>query len=93
MLLQKKEVCALVGYSGEHIRRLVRDGLFPKPVILNANPNAGWSRKAWLQSEVDAWLACRVAARDAAVTLENEKRLSERASARAQMRHRDVQQV
>ena len=83
MLLPKKEVCALVGYSGEHIRRLVRDSLSPKPIILNANPNAGWSRKAWLKSEVEAWLAARVAARDGGVTNANEKRLSEIASARA----------
>lgn len=92
MLLSKKQVCVLTSYSSEHVRRLVRAGLFPKPIELNASTR-GWSRKAWLQSEVDAWLACRVAARDAGVTLENEKRLSERASARAHMRHRDVQQA
>ena len=85
MLLTKKQVAALTSYSSEHIRRLVRDGLFPAPVVLNASPNAGWSRKAWLKSEVDAWLASRVAARDAGVTHENEKRISERASARGRL--------
>lgn len=92
-MLSKKQVCVLTSYSSEHVRRLVRDGLFPKPIELNASPRVGWTRKAWLKSEVDAWIACRVAARDAGVTLENEKRLSERASARAHMRHRDVQQA
>jgi prophage regulatory protein len=47
-----------VPYTRDHTRRLVKDGLFPKPVQL------GPGRIAWLEDEVDAWIAARAAARN-----------------------------
>ena len=85
MLLTKKQVAALTSYSSEHIRRLVRDGLFPAPIALNPSPNVGWCRKGWVESEVGAWLAARIADRDAGVTNEREAEISERARARARL--------
>jgi hypothetical protein len=43
-------------YSRVHIRRLVADGLFPRPVMLSPN------RIAWRKSEVAAWKASRPSA-------------------------------
>ena len=66
MLLSKNEVCTLVGYSDEHIRRLMNAGRFPKCILVN--PDASWARgrKAWSRQEVEAWVAERLAARDEA---------------------------
>ena len=65
MFLTKRQVSDLTGYCDQQIRLFVRDGLFPKPVCLNPDPNACGARKAWLKSEVDEWIAGRIAARDA----------------------------
>jgi prophage regulatory protein len=80
MLLMKSEVAALVGYSPEHIRRLVNRGRFPKPICLNPDPNIGWSRKAWVKSEIDAWIAARTAARDAGIVVKRESEIAKRAA-------------
>lgn len=45
-------------YSRMHLRRLERDGGFPKHVRVSAN------RIAWVEAEVDAWIAARIAERD-----------------------------
>ena len=50
-----------IPYCREHIRRLEDAGRFPKRTKLGDHPNA---RAAWLETEVDAWLDERVAARD-----------------------------
>jgi prophage regulatory protein len=49
-----------VRFSKPHLWRLERDGKFPKRVPLSA------SRHGWLESEIDAWLERRAAARDVA---------------------------
>ena len=46
-------------YSRVHVERLVREGKFPPPVRLSP------ARLAFVEAEVDQWLAERIAARDA----------------------------
>ena len=47
-----------ITYSPVHLWRLSRAGKFPMPI----KPTGG--RNAWVASEVDAWIAERIAARD-----------------------------
>lgn len=47
-----------LGKSRAQRWRDVRDGKFPRPVKLSG------SRNAWLESEVDAWCAAKLAERD-----------------------------
>lgn len=49
-----------IGYSKVQLWRLEKAGEFPKRVPL------GRGRHGWLDSELDAWIAARVAARDGA---------------------------
>jgi prophage regulatory protein len=49
-----------IKYSAAHRWRLIKAGKFPKPVKL------GLGRNAWVEEEVDAYLAGLVAARDSA---------------------------
>jgi prophage regulatory protein len=45
-------------YSRDHLRRKVKADEFPKPITVSDR------RIAWIEAEVDAWLAARVAQRD-----------------------------
>lgn len=56
--LSKKQVSQLVLYSPAHIARLEQAGRFPKRV------NLGQCRVGWVEEEVQAWMAARVAERD-----------------------------
>jgi prophage regulatory protein len=47
-----------IPYSKPHLWRLERDGKFPKRVAL------GKSRHGWLESEIDDWIAERMASRN-----------------------------
>jgi prophage regulatory protein len=44
-------------YSRVHLDRLIEAGAFPAPVRL------GPSRRAWIEAEIDAWIAARMAQR------------------------------
>jgi prophage regulatory protein len=44
-------------YSRNHLRDMCKDGRFPAPVHLSSN------RKAWIESEIDAWIAEKQKAR------------------------------
>ena len=61
-LVSKKELKTVLGipYSPQHIARLEAAGQFPKRIRLGQN------RVAWLQSEVEAWIEERLAAREVA---------------------------
>lgn len=48
-----------IRYSRAHLHRLIQAGKFPAPIKLGEN------RNAWVESEVDSWIASRIAARDA----------------------------
>ena len=47
-----------ISYSRDHLRRKVRRGEFPRPLAISS------SRIAWLEADIDAWLAKKAAARD-----------------------------
>lgn len=49
-----------IGYTREHLRRLVKAGKFPQPIEL------GDARIGWLESEIHAWLKSRADARTVA---------------------------
>ena len=49
-----------VKYSRQHLHRLIRAGLFPKPIKLGSG-----GRNAWLADEIDFWITARISARDA----------------------------
>ena len=46
-----------ISFSKVHLWRMERDNKFPKRVALSEN------RHSWLENEIDAWLAQRIAAR------------------------------
>jgi len=50
-LITKKELLQLMPYTGLHILRKERAGIFPKRVRIGAQ------RFAWRRSEVESWLA------------------------------------
>jgi len=52
-----------IRFSRQHLHRLVKRGLFPKPIKLGAATNG------WLESEIDAWIASRAASREAAASV------------------------
>jgi prophage regulatory protein len=47
-----------ITFSKTHTNRLIKQGLFPKPVRL------GYSSIAWVASEVDEYIARKIAERD-----------------------------
>jgi len=66
-LLSRDELRELKGidYSRSRLHELMRDGQFSKSVPLaDAKPGAGGAKSARLESEIDAWMAARVRARD-----------------------------
>jgi prophage regulatory protein len=60
-LITKRELRQIVPYTPQHILRLEKQGKFPRRVQVGPN------RVAWLESEVEAWVAGRVAERDTIV--------------------------
>lgn len=60
-LISKKEAARLVGLHPEHLMRLSRQGGFPRPIKLGRGQN---SAVRFVASEIDDWLAARIAARD-----------------------------
>ncbi len=64
-LIRKKVAAARVGYHPVHVMRLAAQGKFPQPVRLG-DPDDPRSAVAFVESEVEAWITERIAARDAA---------------------------
>jgi prophage regulatory protein len=60
--LRLAEVRNRVPYSRSTIYQLVTQGRFPKPI------NLGERAVAWLESDIDEWIAARVGSSRAAVT-------------------------
>ncbi len=56
--LDWSKLSPIVPYTRQHIGRLERAGKFPRRVQLGEN------RVAWLESEIEAWIAERAAERD-----------------------------
>ena len=57
-ILSREKVLEKVPYSGAHLARLEKAGLFPRRVKL------GESRVGWVEAEVDDWIDARVEARN-----------------------------
>jgi prophage regulatory protein len=49
-----------VRYTRDHLRRMCKAGTFPRPIQISDRSIA------WIEEEVDAWLAARAAERDTA---------------------------
>jgi prophage regulatory protein len=54
-ILTKKEVCALVPYTPQHIHRLEKAGRFPRRLQLGPN------RVGWRLVDIEKWINDRVA--------------------------------
>jgi prophage regulatory protein len=61
--LRMRDVVRATGLGRSTIYRLVKDGMFPRPV-----PLLGPHATAWLESEIDDWQQARVRERDAEIT-------------------------
>jgi prophage regulatory protein len=61
-ILTKKEVCALVPYTPQHIHRLERAGRFPRRLQLGPN------RVGWRLVDIERWINERVPAAAATPT-------------------------
>jgi prophage regulatory protein len=60
-LLNKSDLVARgIRYSRVHLDRLMREGKFPRSIALGEN------RKAWVESEIDEFIARKIAERDSA---------------------------
>lgn len=59
LLLRRPAVERLTGKSRATIYADIKSGRFPAPIKIGAQASA------WLASEIDAWIATRVAERDA----------------------------
>jgi prophage regulatory protein len=57
-LITRRELRAIIPYTPQHILRLEKKGHFPRRIKVGPN------RVAWLQSEVEQWIAKRVSERD-----------------------------
>lgn len=63
-LIRRREVQHRLGVGHTTLYRLIRAGHLPKPIRLN--PNSGpTGAVAWPESEIDAYVEARLAARDA----------------------------
>lgn len=60
VILRRREVEARTGLGCSTIYDAIKAGTFPAPIQL------GPKSVGWVESEINAWLAARVAARDAA---------------------------
>lgn len=60
-LITGAELRQIVPYTSQHILRLEKTGKFPCRIKVGPN------RVAWLLSEVEAWVAARVAERDGSI--------------------------
>ena len=57
-LVNMTETCSMVGLSRTKIWQLTKDGLFPQMVQVEG------TRKAYVLSEIQAWISKKIAARD-----------------------------
>lgn len=60
-LIRRKEVQIKIGMGASSIYAEMAKGRFPKPVFLSEK------RVAWIESEVEAWIAERIASRNASI--------------------------
>jgi prophage regulatory protein len=61
-----------IRFSRQHLYRLIKAGLFPKPIKLGSG-----GRNPWIADEINAWIKARISERDAT---ERQTLIRERAS-------------
>lgn len=54
----------------DHLRRKCDLGEFPQPVVLSRDPSGKPRRIAWIDEEIEAFKAAKIAERDATVSAE-----------------------
>lgn len=64
VLLTKTQAAERVGLHPEYLMTLAREGRFPRPVKYGARTSA----VRFVETEIDAWVAEKIAARDAEAT-------------------------
>ena len=69
VLLTKKQAADRVGLHPEYVMALTRQGKFPKPIKYGEHWN---SAVRFLESEIENWIAARIAARDIAIRIKGE---------------------
>lgn len=62
-LIRIREVQAMTGLSRSYVYHLVSSGILPAPVRLVP----GGTSRAWVASEIDAWVSERIAERNSGV--------------------------
>lgn len=62
-LIRRKDVQIKVGLGASSIYAEMAKGRFPKPVFLSEK------RVAWIESEIDAWIAERIASRNTSIAM------------------------
>ena len=62
-LIRRKDVQIKVGLGASSIYAEMAKGRFPKPVFLSEK------RVAWIESEIDAWIAERIAIRNTSIAM------------------------
>lgn len=62
-LIRRKEVQSKTGFGASSIYAEMAKGKFPKPIQISER------RVAWLESEIDAWIAERIASRNATTAI------------------------
>lgn len=75
-LLRLPRVSEAVDLGASTIRTMVAEGEFPRPIRI------GKRAVAWLQSDIDRWLADRAAERDAAMSAIDFERIKREAAAK-----------
>lgn len=82
-LIMMKKLLERVPYSKVHIYRLMEQGKFPRAVPVGAQ------RVAWVETEIDDWIAKRLISRD--LTNPDEEAVSRKALAHLAVRTRHNQ--
>lgn len=62
-LIRRKELQIKIGMGASSIYAEMAKGRFPKPVLLSEK------RVAWVESEIDQWVAERIASRNASIAM------------------------
>lgn len=60
-ILNRQQVCELLGISSVTLWRMTRDGTFPKPIDISTR------RKGWPEALVRQWISDKVAAANPSV--------------------------
>ena len=62
-ILRRPAVESKVGLKRSALYDLIAQGKFPKPIRVG-DPDSSAGAVGWLESEIDSWLAARIAARE-----------------------------